>query len=131
MIVGARDFDWSREDIERSLRGVSPEPIREHMVELVGTAYPPKQVVARVTGWSRTTFTTMEAVRVLSKLGFSCRRGRSLPDGKEAWVLEPGEADEVKSYGDRVHALESALVTAQAATAGLARRIEILEQRPA
>lgn len=31
--------------------------------------YPPKQVLAVVTGWERTSYTTMEAQRVLGKIG--------------------------------------------------------------
>jgi len=48
-----------------SHEGVHPEPIREHLVEMLATVYPPKQVLATVSGWDRTSFTTMEAQRVL------------------------------------------------------------------
>jgi hypothetical protein len=32
---------------------------------MLATVYPPKQVLATVSGWDRTSFTTMEAQRVL------------------------------------------------------------------
>jgi hypothetical protein len=31
-IVGGRPFDFTREEIERRMRGVRAEPIREHLV---------------------------------------------------------------------------------------------------
>ena len=67
-----------------------PEPIRQHMVEIDGTAYPPKQVLAEITGWPRQSFTTMEANRVLLRLGFICRRAGALgPDGQPVWQARP------------------------------------------
>jgi hypothetical protein len=70
-VVGGRSFVFSKEEIEHRTRGVHPEPIREHLVEVRDTAYPPKQVLAAVTGWDRTSFTTMEAQRVLTRVGFA------------------------------------------------------------
>jgi len=126
MIVGGRDFDRSREEIEQAMRGVQPEPIREHFVEMLGTVFPPKQVVAQVTGWERQTFTTMEAQRVLKRLGFVCRRAGELSDGQRGWISDETDAREPT---ERLAALESALAVAQEAVAGLRRRVMTLETR--
>ncbi|MFJ9785194.1 hypothetical protein ACIRSS_36875 [Amycolatopsis sp. NPDC101161] len=64
------------------MRNVDPETIREHLVEIGRTVFPPKQVLAVVTGWERTSFTTMEAQRVLTKVGFVCRRAGQAADGR-------------------------------------------------
>ena len=89
--VGGRPLDLAAEQVSRAMKQVEPEAIREHLVEMNGTVYPPKQVLAVVTGWARTTFTTMEAERVLMRLGFVCRRGgvrrscRMGPGARRQW----------------------------------------------
>ena len=126
MIVGGREFGWNRADVENAMKGKDAEPFREHVVEMLGTVYPPKQVIATVTGWKRTTFTTMEAQRVLTKLGFVCRRAGNLSDGTPAWVHDDGGSDE-DDVARRLHSLEVALTTAQEAIASLSRRVGVLE----
>src|SRR5262245_29366014 len=91
--VGGRSFDFSKSEIERRMRGVQPEPIREHLVEVLDTVYPPKQVLATITGWDRTSFTTMEAQRVLSRVGFVCRRAGTVGSGRRAWVVDQASDD--------------------------------------
>jgi hypothetical protein len=130
--VGGRPFDFSRQEIERRMRGVQPEPIREHLVEVLNTAYPPKQVLATVTGWDRTSFTTMEAQRVLSRVGFVCRRAGSAGGGR-AWVVDQAPDDEAKTIAEpeaadaRLRRLEAQLAVAQEAIASLAARVQKLE----
>lgn len=72
MLVGGREFSLTRDDVEDRLQGVAPERIQKHFVEVNGELFPPKQVLGEVTGWERTSFTTAEAQRVLSRLGFVC-----------------------------------------------------------
>ncbi|MFF1614161.1 hypothetical protein ACFVYA_40895 [Amycolatopsis sp. NPDC058278] len=130
MKVGGRDFGQSKRDVEEAMRGEEPEQIRKHLVEVNGTVYPPKQVLAHVTGWDRQTFTTMEAQRVLTKLGFVCREAGARPDGSLAWGHATGEQHKgALGDVDRIAALEAALATAQAAIAGLDARVRSLEDR--
>ena len=132
-IVGGRPFDFTREEIERRMRGVHPEPVREHLVEMLDTVYPPKQVLATVTGWDRTSFTTMEAQRVLTRAGFVCRRAGEDDEGRHGWVLEqPADGDaESTSHAAapdaRLAQVEAALTIAQEAIASLVRRVGELE----
>jgi hypothetical protein len=91
-VVGGRQLDLAADDVIRSMRGVEPETIREHFVVIGSILFPPKQALAQVTGWDRQTFTTMEATRVLSRLGFACQRAGQRADGRQAWVQE-GKAD--------------------------------------
>ena len=70
MKVGGRDFDHTKAEIEAQMSGVAPEAIQKYAIAVNGDLYPPKQVLATVTGWERTSFTTMEAQRVLGRLGF-------------------------------------------------------------
>jgi hypothetical protein len=133
-IVGGREFEFEKDKIEKRMRGVQPEPIREHVVELLGTVYPPKQVVATVTGWPRTSFTTMEAQRVLVRAGFRCRRAGLGVDGSPAWIMvsESDDAEPAESGDDpaseRLAQLEDALVVVQGAIAEASRRLDRLEQ---
>jgi hypothetical protein len=131
--VGGRSFDFSREEIERRMRRVQPEPIREHLVEILETVYPPKQVLATVTGWDRTSFTTMEAQRVLSRVGFVCRRAGTVGAGQRAWVVDQGSDVEGETVTEpdvpetRLTRLETQLAVAQEAIASLAARVQKLE----
>jgi hypothetical protein len=85
-VVGGRNLDLTADQVIRSMRGVEPETIREHFVVIGDKLFPPKQALAQVTGWDRQTFTSMEAIRVLSRLGFVCQRAGQCTDGRPAWV---------------------------------------------
>ena len=119
MIVGGRELDLTANEVLDKMRNVEPEPIREHLVEIGDTEFPPKQVLAVVTGWDRRSFTTMEANRVLTRLGFNCCRIGHRPDGAEQEELPPIDR--------RLSTVESALTVAQEAIAGLANRVTKLE----
>ncbi len=82
-----------------------------------------------VDGGSRQTFTTMEAQRVLSRLGFTCRRVGSTPAGREIWVRQDDELTAEPRPKDELLALKAALGTVQAAVAGLHERVAALEAR--
>ena len=58
---------------------------------------------ATVTGWDRTSFTTMEANRVLTRLGFNCCRIGHRLDGADQEGLSPVDR--------RLSAVESALAS--------------------
>ena len=120
MIVGGRELDLTARQVLDKMRNVEPEPIRDHLVEILDTEFPPKQVLATVTGWDRQSFTTMEANRVLARLGFHCCRIGHRPDGVDQHDLSPIDR--------RLSAAEAALTVAQEAIAGLANRVAQLEQ---
>jgi hypothetical protein len=96
-VVGGRELDLTADYVIRGMRGVEPETIREHFVVIDNELFPPKQALAQVTGWDRRTFTTMEATRVFSRLGFVCQRAGQRVDGRPAWVPS-GQAD-LKDHG--------------------------------
>ncbi|MFD4198197.1 hypothetical protein [Amycolatopsis thermoflava] len=107
MIVGGRELSLDKDTVLRAMKGVDPEPFRRHVVEIGDTVYPPKQVLAQITGWERTSFTTMEAQRVLSKVGFTCRRVGLNAEGRRAWLASSPEEPTIE---DRVAAVERAIV---------------------
>lgn len=129
-VVGGEGYKFDRHRVELVMKKVVPEPIQKHLVELLGTVYPPKQVFAEVTGRRRVTFTTQEAVRVLSKLGFVCREVGDRTDGTSARTQvqsdEPSDAH-TPSREDRLVAVESGLATVLLAIAQLERRVEALK----
>jgi hypothetical protein len=129
MVVGGRELDITAKDVVRKMRDVQPEPIRDHLVEIVNTEFPPKQVLAVITGWDRQSFTTMEANRVLTRLGFHCCRVGHRPDDHRASGPENTGQQELSSIDRRLSAAESALAVAQEAIAGLRNRVAELEAR--
>lgn len=72
--VAGRSFDLTAEAVADAVTGVLPDPIHEHYVVVGGRRYPPKQVLARVTGLDRADFTTHQARRILKRLGFTAAR---------------------------------------------------------
>jgi hypothetical protein len=90
MTVGGRLLELDKETVERKMRDVLADTIQKHVVEIGGTVFPPKQVLAEVTGWERRSFTTAEAQRVLTKVGFICREAGVGADGRAAWVTVSG-----------------------------------------
>ena len=131
MKVGGRDFNQRRVDVEQAMRGIDPESIQKYAVEVNGLNYPPKQVLATVTGWERTTFTTMEAQRVLRKLGFESYSVSVMRTGRREFIPDQPDKDldTIHQPGalQRLTAVEAALATAHEAIAGLAARVRALE----
>lgn len=78
--LDGEQFELSPESVRAGLDGRVPEEIHEHWVEVDGTRWPVKQVIAAATGLSRTRFQSQTSRRLLERLGF--------PVGRRA----PGEA---------------------------------------
>jgi hypothetical protein len=74
MTVSGHQYNLDPETVEAALDGVLPEPIYEHFVVVNGRRWPPKQVLALVTGLDRADFTTHQARRALTRLGFPAGR---------------------------------------------------------
>jgi len=77
MTVSGHQYDLDSRSVESTLQGALPEPIHEHFVVINGRRWPPKQVLALVTGLDRADFTTHQARRALTRLGFSAGRAVS------------------------------------------------------
>lgn len=126
--VGGEEYDLTKERVISAMRGVPSESIQKYVVEIEDTVFPPKQVFATVTGRVRASFTTMEAQRVLRRLGFVCREAGRRDDGAPAWVEARIDDDSAGAGIEaRVAALEAALATIQAAVGGLHARVAELE----
>jgi len=100
--IARHRFDLEADEIARALARTLPDPIADHYVVVNGRRYPPKQVIAIVTGLDRADFTTHQARRVLSRLGFTVGRrstetrasaetprGGGPHGGREAELLRP------------------------------------------
>lgn len=99
--ISRHRFDLDAEGIDRALANVLPDPIADHFVVVGGRRYPPKQVIGIITGLDRADFTTHQARRVLSRLGFTVgrrstetqasepSRGSGPHGGREAELLRP------------------------------------------
>ena len=121
-IVGGERYDLTPEQVVRAVAKAEPEPLREHLVEIAGRKFPPKQAFGAVSGRPRQTFTTMEAQRILTRLGFECRRvGPS--DADHSGAVASTEANSAT-----LASLEAQVTTLMAAVAGLTTRITALEK---
>lgn len=119
-VVGGVVHDISAEQVVRAVRDKHPEPVREHVVDIEGRLFPPKQVFAAVTGRDRGTFTTQEAQRVLTRLEFHCRRYFEPSDGGTPELVHTPPAEDLAE-------IRAEIGTLQAAIAGLHFRLEALE----
>jgi hypothetical protein len=125
--VGGEQYDLTRERVIAAMGSVQSEPVQKHLVQVDGAVFPPKQVFATVTGRARTSFTTMEAQRVLRRLGFVCRQTGQLDLGTPTSVAESGGVRSAVDVGDEVSSAEARLATLEAAVAGLHARVKQLE----
>jgi hypothetical protein len=72
--VARQRFELRRDRVEQAMRRILPEPIASHYVVIDRRRYPPKQVVGVVTGLDRADFTSHQARRILTGLGFPAGR---------------------------------------------------------
>jgi hypothetical protein len=72
--IAKRHFTLRADRVERALRQALPEPITSHYVVICKRRYPPKQAISLVTGLDRADFTTHQARRILTGLGFPAGR---------------------------------------------------------
>lgn len=77
MTVSGHKYDLNPQRVQEVLADALPEPIQEHFVVISGRRWPPKQVLALVTGLDRADFTTHQARRALTRLGFTAARSAS------------------------------------------------------
>jgi len=75
-VIGKRRVELTKEKVVEVLKGLEPEPLRgraRYYVELDDKKYPVKQVMVAVTGLSKESFSTEQAVKVLRALGFEVK----------------------------------------------------------
>ena len=98
--ISGYQFDLDRGAVERCVLDVLPDPVYEHYVVVSGRRFPPKQVLACVTGLDRADFTTHQARRVLKRLGFvAARTQRRAPSEDARRIPRAGEqAEALRPY---------------------------------
>ena len=80
--ISGQPFQLERDEVERCLLDLLPDPVHEHYVVVRGRRFPPKQVISCVTGLDRADFTTHQARRILKRLGFVAARTHR-PEGTD------------------------------------------------
>jgi hypothetical protein len=86
--ISGQQFELEQAEVERCAQSLLPDPVHEHYVVVRGRRFPPKQLIACVTGLDRADFTTHQARRILKRLGFVAARR----DRREAAETAPGSA---------------------------------------
>ena len=99
--ISGQVFELEHDGVEQAVGRVLPDPVREHYVVVSGRRFPPKQILALVTGLDRADFTTHQARRILKRLGFVAARTAPAEEavdderrdwpygGRQAAMLEP------------------------------------------
>ncbi|HLM86737.1 MAG TPA: hypothetical protein VK272_11170 [Solirubrobacteraceae bacterium] len=85
--VAKRRFELGHDAVEQKMQGRRPEPIASHFVVIGVRRFPPKQVICAMTGLDRADFTSHQARRILTGLGFAA--GRQPRDEPAAHNSEP------------------------------------------
>ncbi|MEU3253237.1 SCO5918 family protein [Streptomyces sp. NPDC006997] len=73
-VIARFSFDLLKSEVERSMEGVSPEPVTGVSVTIGSRVYPVMQVGEVITKQDRRDFTTLEMHRALTRLGFVCHQ---------------------------------------------------------
>lgn len=77
--IAGQAFEFEVDTVERAAAALVPEPIRDHYLIVNSRRYPPKQVLAALTGLDRADFTTHQARAIFRRLGFGVyRRGQAV-----------------------------------------------------
>ncbi|MCA1831170.1 MAG: DUF5678 domain-containing protein [Actinomycetota bacterium] len=119
--VAATEFTLDPTEVERRLRRVTPEPIRDHFVVIGGVRYPPKQVLALLTNIDRADFTTYQSRAILRRLGFTAGRiAESVAESAPKYQTDDhwgeSEAAELRPHRGRWVALKDGRVIVSTST---------------
>ncbi len=125
-LVGGREIELSKDQVVDAMSLQEPELVREYFVELPSGWFPPKQIFGEVTQWPRSTFTSHEAIRVLSRLGLVCRRSDELGSGNTSEHLQGDEEALVASLRAEVRELRTSVKVLETAVAGLSIRYDAI-----
>lgn len=71
-LIGCRELNIEREDVERQANSLEPDmlPTRNYSVAVSGKVFPIRQLMAEVADLSPETVSTLAAYKVLTELGF-------------------------------------------------------------
>jgi hypothetical protein len=72
--INGHHYNLSREQVEKALAGVEPEPTKLHAVQIGRHMFPVKQALSQATGLDRLDFQSTDARRVFRRLGFKLLR---------------------------------------------------------
>lgn len=73
VVVSGKEYEVTREEVIAKMQGVKPKAIRAWQVEVNGVTYPIKQVMETALGIPVLAFGSVNAFRLLSKLGFEVK----------------------------------------------------------
>ena len=71
--IGGKTYSITADDIISAMNDKEPEAIRNYYVEIANIRFPIKQVLSETLGLVKIGFTSMDAYRVLVKLGFEVK----------------------------------------------------------
>jgi hypothetical protein len=98
-VIARYPFDLTKEGVQATMSGVTPEPSTGFSVTIGRRRYPVMQVGEAVTRQDRRDFSSGEVVRAMEKLGFTCHarpEPEPAPDPLFPSPLQPS-ADEHQS----------------------------------
>lgn len=95
--IAKQRFELRADRVEQALRQTLPEPITSHYVVIGCRRYPPKQAISLITGLDRADFTTHQARRILTGLGFPAGRRPGHPESRPTAGTRRGRSQGVRA----------------------------------
>lgn len=80
-VLNGKRLSYSRSQVSAAVRNQVPRRIDKYKVAIDGVEFPPKQVLELLTGIEPINFTTMDAQRILKKLGYASQTALEAPAG--------------------------------------------------
>ncbi len=101
--IAGRRVELDASQVEAVAAELLPDPLRDHYVVVAGRRFPPKQLLAAVTGLDRADFTTHQARRALQRLGLvvgrvSTTQSSPTPEGLHTWPHAGREAQALAPF---------------------------------
>ncbi|MEU8976029.1 SCO5918 family protein [Streptomyces monashensis] len=83
-VIARFPFDLTKIEVEKSMTGITPEPVTGVSVTIDHRIYPVMQVGEVITRQNRRDFTAAEMRRALTRLGFTCHDARPVAQSWDA-----------------------------------------------
>ena len=87
-VLNGKHYSYSRSQVFAAVKNQAPRRIDKYKVVVGSVEFPPKQILELLTGLEPISFTTMDAQRILKKLGFSSSQASTGPSVEDHTVSE-------------------------------------------
>jgi len=97
--LAGQSFELTAGDVRDRIARHRPDPIQQYWVEIDGSRWPVKQVMAVATGLDKKEFQSQNSRRLLAKLGFPIGNGNTFVPPSTPSAVEPKRFSDHRSHG--------------------------------